>query len=101
MISVQMSLNVCSEPYPYLCMLMFCVVLVCVHLYAQAFVAACVYARACACNAQHVALGKSSKFLLMLGKSDEAGRSGIGVKRGSQCFPHGSRRSQKEREAWK
>lgn len=99
MLSVQMSLNKRSEPHPYLCMIVYCVVPVCVHLYAQAFVVARVCARMG--GVQHVASSISSDFLLMLGKSDKAGRSGTGVKRGSECFPHGSRRSQKERKAWK
>lgn len=90
-----MSLNKRSEPHP------------CARIFVRAPVRApvCVnpYAQACVVRvcAQHVASSKSSEFPLMLGKSGEAGRSGVGVKRGSECFAHGSRRSQKEREAWK
>lgn len=48
MISVQMRLNKCGEPHLHLCVLMFCVVLVCLNLYTQAFVVACVCV--CVCN---------------------------------------------------
>lgn len=70
LISIEMSLNKCSEVY--------------VH------------------GVRHVASSKSSELPLMHGKSGEAGgSSGGSVKQGSECFPHGSRTSQKEREAWK
>ena len=50
----------------------------------------------CARAAQHLGPGKSSSGSLLM-----HGKSGSSVKRGSECFPHGSQRSQRERVAWK
>lgn len=87
LISIEMSLNKCSEPHPCVWILVcssICTRLCCVH------------------GVRHVASSKSSELPLMRGKSGEAGGSSSGsLKRGSECFLHGSRRSQKEREAWK